>query len=169
MKVGLCALLALACFAATLPAAGHAQSLRERLVGTWQLESWLQVVGNTEEPGPLGRQVPALLLYTPDGYMCVSGMQKDRENFGTSDFRAASAADKARAFESHFSYCGRFEVDESERSLRHTVDVSSLPNYVGTLQKRFIQLDGDRLTLTSPVRKVEDRESRGVLTWRRAR
>jgi hypothetical protein len=148
---------------------GHAQSLRDQLLGTWEAVSWVQLVGDVEEPGPLGREPLGLIMYMTDGHMCANGMRPNRTKFSRLDFRGASPEEKANAFESFFGYCGRYEVNESEGYVSHNVMISSFPNYAGTTQKRFVRMNGDQMTLTTPVRTIGGREVTDVITWRRAR
>jgi Lipocalin-like domain len=151
------------------PIALHAQSLREQLLGTWELVSWNYVAGGVEEPGPLGKDVTGYIMYMPDGHMCASAMIPDRRKFGTADFRAASDEEKARAFESFFGYCGRYEVNDSEIAITHLVEVGSVPNWTGTRQKRFAKISSETMTLTTPLQTIGGRELVGVIAWKRAK
>ena len=147
-----------------------AQSLKEQLVGTWRVVSWTRLVGDSEEPGALGNDPVGLLMYTADGFICANGMQREgRAKFKTSDFRAGSTEEKAAAFGSYFGYCGRFEINESERSVIHKIEVSSFPNFTGGAEKRFIEISGDRLKLTSAPMVVGERRVIHVLLWERAK
>ncbi|MEQ1879710.1 MAG: lipocalin-like domain-containing protein [Burkholderiales bacterium] len=152
-----------------LPTALHAQSLRDRLLGTWELVSWNYLTSGVEEPGPLGKDVTGYIMYTTDGHMCASAMIPDRKKFGTADFRAASDEEKARAFESFFGYCGKFEVNESDVTVTHLVEAGSVPNWMGTRQKRFVKISGEAMTLTTPLQTIGGRELVGVIAWKRAR
>jgi hypothetical protein len=54
--------------------------------------------------------------------------------------------------------------------VRHSVQLSLFPNWVGTVQVRTWDLDdsGDRLTLTSPPIAVSGTTRMQRLTWRRS-
>jgi len=147
----------------------HAQSLRDQLLGAWELVSWTQMANGTEEPGPLGKKVLGMIVYTPDDHMCATAMIPDRHQLSATDFRAAPDEEKARAFESFFGYCGRFEVNETDAFVTHTVAVGSVPNFTGSKQKRFVKISGDEMTLSTPVQKVGEREVIGLIRWKRAR
>jgi len=152
----------------TSVAAAQGQTLKERLVGTWKLVSATSLVGGAEEPGPLGPKVTGLLTYSADGYMCANQMGLDRPKFATPDFRGGSEQEKAQAFESFLGYCGRYEVNEEERSVVHSVVTSWYPNWTGTTQKRFVEVMGDRLKLTTPPFLANGKEVTGVIVWERA-
>jgi hypothetical protein len=152
-----------------LPLAANAQVSKEQIIGTWTLTSWTRVVGDTEEPGPLGSSAIGFIMYTTDGHMCGNGMRPDRPKFASRDFRGGSIEEKAAAFETYFGYCARYEVDESKGVVTHIVAVSSFPNFTGTEQKRFVTVSGDRMTITTPPVQVDGKQTYSILRWERAR
>ena len=145
----------------------HGQALKGHLVGTWKLVSATSLVGGTEEPGPLGAKVTGLLTYSADGYMCANQMGLDRPKFATPDFRGGSIQEKALAFESFLGFCGRYEVNEEERFIVHSIVTSWFPNWTGTTQKRFVEVTGDRIKLTTPPFLSNGKEVIVVAVWER--
>ena len=63
----------------------------------------------------------------------------------TEDSLGGTLEEKARAASGFMAYCGRYEVHGDH--VVHHIEQSLFPNWVGTSQKRFIELEGDRLTL----------------------
>ena len=62
------------------------KSLRERLVGAWQLVSYVEKnVDTGEESKPLGEKPEAIIMYTPDGYMSAQLCSPGRKNFEGGD------------------------------------------------------------------------------------
>jgi len=151
--------------ALALPA--YADSLKEQLVGTWKLVSSTRYVGDTAQPWLFGTNSMGILMYTADGYMCGNLMNLNRPNFPSPDIRSGTAAEKAAAFDAFFAYCGRFEVNDAERFVVHKVESSLFPNWTGGLQKRFVELNGNRLTLRTPPLLAEGKEVVAVLVWER--
>jgi Lipocalin-like domain len=71
-------------------------------------------------------------------------------------------------FESMMAYSGRYRLQGD--SLVTKVDSAWHPGWVGTEQTRFISLDGNTLTLTSPLQQhpsFPDQRVRGTATWRK--
>ncbi|HJY77631.1 MAG TPA: lipocalin-like domain-containing protein, partial [Burkholderiales bacterium] len=116
---------------AALPSAAYGQSLRDRLVGTWTLVSWGTLSGGVEVPVPMSKGGTGIITYSPDGYVCVSIMGPDRPKFASPDFTGGSVDEKAAAFETFVGYCGRYEVNEEERFVTHTLQTSWYPNWTG--------------------------------------
>lgn len=154
---------------ALAPVESGAQVSKEQIVGAWKLVSWTRVVGDTEEPGPLGPAATGLIMYTHDGYMCGEVMRPNRQKFASRVFLSGSLEEKAAAFESYSGYCARYEVDASKGVVTHSVEVSSYPNFTGTDQKRFVSVSGDRMKITTPPVQTDGRQTYNVLLWTRAK
>lgn len=44
----------------------------------------------------------------------------------------------------HFiAYCGRYEENEENATVTHTVEVALFPNWIGVNQVRMVEFDGD--------------------------
>ena len=144
-------------------------SLRERILGTWILRSWVRSLGGAEQPGPFGPDALGQLVYTPAGYMSGNLMRHARSRFATED--AAGPEDpqeRAAAYDGYLGYCGRYEVDEAGGFVLHRVELSSNPNWTGSVQKRFVEFVGERLRLTTPPILRHGRPAASILVWERA-
>lgn len=132
-------------------------------LGTWKLVS----VETRKEDGEVHRRGERVgyLLYNDEGYMSVAFMKRDRPKFASGDIRGGTAEEKAAAVEGYVSYCGRYEVMEDK--VTHHIEVSLFPNWVGVRQERMYELDGDRLTLSTPLMLVGGRRLSTHLIWER--
>ena len=66
------------------------------------------------------------------------------------------------------AYFGTYEVDEATRTITHHIIGSAFPNWAGTVQRRFYELDHDRLRLTTPALPAGSGVTMtGILTWHR--
>jgi hypothetical protein len=145
-------------------------SLRERILGAWILRSWVRTLDGVEEPGPFGPDALGQLVYSPAGYMSGNLMRRARSRFATHD--AAGAEDpheRAAASDGYLGYCGRYEVDDAGGLALHRVELSSNPNWTGSVQKRFVEFVGERMKLTTPPIVRHGRPAASVLVWERAR
>jgi hypothetical protein len=145
-------------------------SLRERLVGAWDL------IDLVEEPldgsparHPMGEHAVGLIVYTADGHMSVQIMQEGHAVPGEDDPYGRTPADYAAEARTYFAYAGRYTVDERRGVVTHEVRLSLFPGWVGQDQERVAGLEGAVLTLSG----AEPSVSAGVLvrtrlTWRRA-
>jgi len=162
-----CAALVLLCTAMSDRA--YSQSLNEQLVGNWKFVFWNRVVDGKPEPGPFGPAPIGHHIFTTDGYFCVAVMPPDRPTFPAADYRAGSLQEKASAFDTFVSYCGRYEANEQERSLLLRPDVSWFPNWTGASLKRFVEVTGDRVTFKFRLPGIEGKTVESVFVWQRVK
>jgi len=111
-------------------------SIRQYFLGTWKLVS-------SENAYPDGRKVPypdlgpnaiGFLMYTPDGHMCAQLMKAGRQRWA--DDVQPSASESVTALDGFASYCGTFQVRESDRTMIHRPQTAWSPNFVGSEQLR---------------------------------
>ena len=106
-----------------------------------------------------------LLLYAEDGSMMVALMRTSREQLVSGDLLGATADEKARAASEFVSYGGRWELRGD--TVFHHVDIALNPNWVGGIQRRRVELDGDRLTLSTAPMVLGGVEQASELSWAR--
>jgi Lipocalin-like domain len=126
--------------------------LRQKLVGTWQLESYeLKIHGPvTITRYPLSSKPTGLLTYSPDGYMSAHLMQPGSENFNKVAYHLGSDKEMAQAAKHNLAYAGTYSVGFTRNFMpyiNHTVETSLFPNWLGTNQTRLLEIDRDHLTL----------------------
>ncbi|MEA2257476.1 MAG: hypothetical protein QOJ51_301 [Acidobacteriaceae bacterium] len=122
--------------------------VRERLIGTWELVSTEErLADGSKRPyldvGPNGK---GYLIYTADGHMCAAGMNPDRPRWR--DVEKPTEAEKLRAMEGFFGYCGRYEADPITHVIYHYPEVALDPNALGSKQRRPYKFDADELSFS---------------------
>ena len=122
--------------------------VRPELVGTWRLVDYV-LTADGSQSHPWDGDAAGLLIYAADGHMSVSVDQPD----GSGGRR-------------HLTYCGRLERRGDENL--HTIEISSDPDLVGTVQHRDVMLDGDTMTLRSSPTLAFGPGSAADIVWRRA-
>jgi hypothetical protein len=131
--------------------------IRDRLVGGWHLMGYeVTVDGKTEHP--LGDHPRGTILYTPDGYMSaqLAGPAPDKDD------------DRPDAY--YIAYSGPYDVDETNRTVNHHVQVSVIPSWLGTTQHRRARFDGpDKLTLSVSEPGAGGVTTTQTISWARQR
>ena len=161
-------LVAYLIFICCLATSAFAETFREKIIGTWKLVSWTRTVEGVEAPA-FGEAPIGMTIYTQDGYFCSDVMRPNRSTFTKPDPLGGTPEERATAYAGHIGYCGRFEVNEQERSVLHHVELSWYPNWTGTTQTRFAQLEGDRLIFKFRVALEGGKQSVGIFTYVRAK
>lgn len=151
------------------------KSLRDQLVGAWELVEYCAYMPNDESDKkyPMGPEAQGIIMYTSDGYMSAQLLTPGQKSFNTS---SGSDAEWAQVGKNYVAYTGRFFLDEAGDSqgpvLKHEMRSSNLPYLVGDIQRRLCKIvdesDGKYLVLSlGETMKVfgEDRMIR--VRWRR--
>ena len=118
-----------------------------RLLGTWKLISAVReekpsgVRTDLFGPNPVG-----FLNYCGDGRMLTLIVRGDRTRPAGYPI---SPEDAAALFRGLMSYSGTWELRGEE--VFHYVDASANEIWTGSEQRRFYKLDGNRLSLSTPV------------------
>jgi hypothetical protein len=150
----------LAAFLVCIPSLdARAEDISKSLVGTWRVTSFSTMILDTNEVSrPFGENVIGYLQYSPGGHMVVflsgGGMPKASPPY--------SDADKTAFFNNNFgAYAGTYSVDGNK--ITHHIIAALRPDWVGGDQTRFVELNGDKLTIkTAPV--VSSRTGKQVVS-----
>jgi hypothetical protein len=137
----------------------------EDFYGAWKLIS----IETRNDKGELVRQGvrTGIIIYSTDGYMSVVIMKDGRPLFKSGDIRGGSVEEKISAVDGYISYTGRFTVKKNR--VFHHIEASLFPNWIGEDQERFYELDGNRLTLSTPLMLVGGRELSTHLIWEKVK
>lgn len=133
------------------------------LVGAWQLASW-EVSTGGRVVHPFGPDATGVLTYTSDGIMQATIAGAGRQPYSGPTARRSPDVEVARAARSFFAYAGTWHLDDEV--VVHDVTHGLDPGFVGTQQRRRVDLDGDLLVLSADE-PIGDALRHHRLTWRR--
>jgi hypothetical protein len=135
------------------------------LVGAWRLVSWENRAADSQVTYPMGTGALGYLLYTADGRFSVTISRRGRAGFAAGDLLGGTTEDKERAVEGFVAYAGRYDF-LGDRVVHH-VELSLFPNWVGSDQERWVELAGDRLTLSASPLLLAGKQQVPRLLWER--
>lgn len=124
------------------------------------------------ERRPFRGEAEGRLTYTAEGRMCVAIMRRGRPHAPTRTLSAAPTQVRATLASGYLSYAGRWRR-EGDDVVVHAVEVSLLPNWVGTEQRRLVawiaddEGDHDLELSTAPEPTEGGRTTVNRLRWRR--
>ena len=139
---------------------------RDPLVGAWRLVSWENRAADGQVTYPMGTDAMGYVLYTADGRFSVTISRRDRAGFAAGDLLSGTTEEQARAVEGFVAYAGRYSF-HGDRVIHH-VELSLFPNWVGSDQQRWVELSGDRLTLSASPLLLAGKLQVPSLVWERA-
>ena len=125
-----------------------AQSLKEQLVGTWTLLAWEQKAAAGSRVLRYGENPAGIAFFDAGGRYIISVMRPDRANYASGALWQGTPEEHKATADETMTYFGTYAVTEADSSIGIHIEGSSFPNWNGTDQKRFVAIDGERLTLT---------------------
>jgi Lipocalin-like domain len=143
-------------------------TLQERLTGTWRLVRYEARRADGDVICPMGTGCVGYIAYQPDGRMWVQQMVPGRPTFAVGDIADATADEYAAAARGYFAYCGTWETDEAAGTVVHHVELSLVPNWVGSPQRRNVRWVGERLELSGSPTLIAGETRTAHLLWERA-
>ena len=138
---------------------------RDALVGAWRLVSWENQTADGQVTYPMGTDPNGYVIYAADGRFSITISQRGRAGFAADDLLSGSTEEKARAMEGFVAYAGRYSF-HGDRVIHH-VELSLFPNWIGSDQERWVELAGDRLTLSASPLLLAGQQQVPRLVWQR--
>ena len=139
--------------------------VKQALVGAWRLVTFEFRKANGSVIHPYGEQARGSIIYTGSGRYSAQLMRNDRPRFAIGDQMKGTTEEIEANYKGSISYFGTYEVDAENGFIIHHVESSIFPNMEGTAQKRFFELSGSRLQLTTQPMNLDGEKAVGVLVW----
>lgn len=137
-----------------------------KIIGVWELISFYQYSENKTKTYPFGENAKGYLIYTNNSYMSVNIMRQHRANYNTSgDIMNGTIKEKVIAVEGCTSYAGRYKIIKDK--IIHQIDISLVPNLIGSKLERKFTIVGNQLKLTTPEFFVNRALQQAELIWKR--
>lgn len=137
----------------------------DRLVGSYRLQVFRDIAEDGEVREPLGPDPVGFILYSPERWMSCVLMAAGRPNFSAGDILAGTDEERVAAFATASGYSGRWEIEDG--NVVHYLAAATFPNWVGTVQRRPYEIDGDELRLYPPKLLMNGKLRRSEVFWQR--
>jgi hypothetical protein len=123
--------------------------IAEALIGVWTLRKYSDVAEGIAAHYPFGEDPDGVLIYTPDGFVSALLMARGRPNLTGEGFADGTPDQYTSAGKGFIGYVGRYDLDEAQLVVTHRPNVAFVPNMIGSVQRRLVDLQGDILVLTA--------------------
>ena len=139
---------------------------KERLVGTWILESLTrgEGAGQTEPygPNPIGT-----MMVDAGGRFSIIVVRSDMPRFASDNRMTGTAGENAAVVQACVAYFGTYAIDEATHVITVNVEGSTFPNFIGGTQTRVLSFNGDdEMTYHNPTPSMGGGTAK--VTYRRA-
>ena len=142
-------------------------SQADELVGSWRLVSAEGHNSDGTITYDYGKEPSGRLMLDGSGRMSVHLLDPNRQRFESGDFLRPTPYELKQSWDGYFGYFGTYIVDEGTGMLTFHVEGAAYPNYIGTAQHRFYELEGDRLTLRTPPERAGGAYVTYFIVWER--
>ena len=136
-------------------------------VGTWELESFTEILRDGSPVEPMGENPQGFLLYTEDGIVSaqLSGLGSSQNAPSSEESWASNGSQENTT--SYIGYCGSFTVSSELQEVVHIPIVAHDRKLVGRALHRKFQFYEDRLTLKTSTVDAGEHVVEAQLVWRR--
>jgi len=135
-----------------MPGAAQAQekSIKEQLVGTWTLASWVQTRPDGSKFDRFGANPKGVNVFTADGRFFLMFARGDLPKISSNNPMEPTPDEAKAIVTGAIAYFGTYTVDEPTKTVTVRIDSSTLPNQLGMEHKRTITaLTNDELRYTN--------------------
>jgi len=158
--------------AAAIASAAHAQqgsrSLKEDVVGSWRLQSIINLRADGTKYELFGPNATGMLIFDKSGTYSFQIMRALRALFATANRLEGTPEENRATVQGVLSHFGTYAVDEASHSFTLHIEGSSYPNWEKTEQKRTFTILADRLSWTDPAAGPRPGDLQSDLIWKRA-
>jgi hypothetical protein len=138
---------------------------RAQVHGVWKLVSYEVEIQSTGQKEPImGKNPTGYVIFIPEGRVWFVLTGEGRK-------AAKTIEDRAELLNSLVAYTGMYRIEEDKWITK--VDVAWNPEWVGTEQRRFFKVEGERLQVLTPWRVMpnwpEKGITRSIVTFERAK
>ena len=139
---------------------------KDKFVGTWKLvsASSADAFGALIEP-PYGTDPVGFLTYTEDDRVTALISYGGRKPLSIGAKPPALLEEQAEAFKTFLAYGGRYRLEADK--IVHSIEISSIQNYVNKELVRRVRFQGDQLVLLTPPTMVNGKMQIVELAWER--
>lgn len=137
----------------------------DKLVGTWKLVSASSTATSGQSEPPYGINPVGFLTYTEDGRVTALISYGGRKPLSIGAKPPLLLEEQAEAFKTFLAYAGRYSL--SGDKVIHSIEISSIQNYVNKELVRSVKFQGDRIVLVTPPTMVNGKIQTMELVWER--
>jgi hypothetical protein len=148
--INLSAITALGLVVSLDNAVAQTKSIKDQLVGTWMLVSWVQTSKDGSKQQDFGANPKGVANFDANGRFFVMFARPDLPKIASAD-RTKVTPQEAQAINvGSIAYFGTYALDEPSKTVSLKIEASTYPNQLGTEAKRVIaSLTADELTYTN--------------------
>jgi hypothetical protein len=133
-------------------AASQQKSLKDQLVGTWNIVSWERTDPGGAKVHTFGTNPKGVNVFGADGRFVVFYARADLPKLASNDRTKATPEEAKAIMLGSITYHGTYSVDEASKTITLNLESTTFPNQLGRPHKRTINsLTADELKYSNPT------------------
>ena len=123
---------------ALLPGSAPAQqkSLKDQLVGTWNVVAWERTDPDGKKVHAFGTNPKGVTSFGADGRFFLFFTRADLQKLKSNDRTQATPQEAQTIYTGMIAYHGTYTLDEASKTLTYSIENTTFPNQLGMQQKR---------------------------------
>ena len=128
------------------------KSLKDQLIGTWELTSWERTSPDGTKVKAFGDNPKGVSYFGADGRFFVFDNGADLPKLASNDRTKATPQEAKTLYEGIIAYQGKYTVDDTSKMINMTIENTTFPNQLGIQQNALIELiTADELKYSNPT------------------
>jgi hypothetical protein len=139
---------------ALLPAKAIAQqkSLKDQLVGTWNLATWERTAPDGSKVHTFGTNPKGVNVFSADGRFFILYARADLPKLASNVRAKVTPQEAVALYLGTIAYNGTYTVDDASKTITFHIETTTFPNQLGMQQKRVISsITADDLKYANPT------------------
>jgi hypothetical protein len=137
-----------ACMVKTQDNLINKKTLKEQLIGTWQLVSVDNIYPDSSRLQPYGLNPQGLLIFDDKGNYALQILKAIRPKVVSGDKNKCTPEENTALVQGGNAHFGKYDVDENTKNITFKIEHASFPNWEGTSQKRAYSYTNNQLKYT---------------------
>ena len=132
--------------------AAGAASIKSDAVGSWRLISYTSTAADGVSKQNFGETPNGVASFDDKGNFMITIVRSDLPNFAGNNREKGTPEENQAVVRGTIAYFGTYTISETESSLIFKIEGATLPNWIGTTQRRgFSMPSRDELNLINAV------------------
>jgi hypothetical protein len=148
---GVTALLAVNLALVPGSAAAQQSSLKDQLVGAWQLASWERIAPDGTKVHAFGTNPKGIVYYGADGRYFLIFTRAELPKVAANDRAKATPGEAKALVDGAIAYSGTYTVDEQAKTINLRIEVTTFPNQAPTGKRQITSITPTELKFTNPT------------------
>jgi hypothetical protein len=134
------------------PTLAQQKSLKDQLIGTWELTTWERTSPEGTKVKAFGDNPKGVSHFGADGRFFIFYTRADLPKLASNDRTKVTPQEAKTLYEGIIAYQGKYTVDDTSKMISMTIENTTFPNQLGIQQKRVIDsITADELKYSNPT------------------